>query len=273
MQEAQLAINSISTRQESLEEALRAYAIAGFHYVEFALPLVKNWIAQQHTVDDVRHLLAQHQLQAIGGFETHVECFTSLNAQRANHQIHLANAQLIHELGGGTLVVGTDGPPQASFDALHTVADVFRDLASKMEGMNVNLALEFNWSPLVKSLKSATYVCEQVDHPQVGILFDPAHYYVTSTKLEHLAPTTVRWIKHVHLNDMVDKPGEFTDCNADRVLPGQGILDLPVLISILEQCGYTGFFSIEMFNDDLWHLPVFEAASQCYQSLLPLCNS
>ena len=273
MQEAQLAINSISTRQHSLEEALSAYTAAGFHSVEFALPLVKDWLAPHHTVDDVRHLLAEHHLQAIGGFETHVECFTPLHAQRTNHQIHLANARLIHELGGGTLVVGTDGPPRASFDALDTVADVFRDLASKIEGMNVHIALEFNWSPLVKSLKSAVYVCERVDHPQVGILFDPAHYYVTSTKLEHLVPTTVRWIKHIHINDMRDKPGEFADCNADRVLPGEGILDLPALISLLEQGGYAGFFSIEMFNDDLWQLPVFEAASRCYQSLLPLCHA
>lgn len=273
MQEAQLAINSISTRQKSLEEALEAYAIAGFRAVEFFLPLVKEWIARQHTVDDVCQLLAQYHLQSIGGFETHVECFTSLEAQETNHRIHLANACLLHELGGGTLVVGTDGPPQASYDALDTVAYVLRKLAREIEGMNVNLALEFNWSPLVKSLKSAAYICERVDHPQVGILFDSAHYYTTSTKFEHLVPTTVRWIKHVHVNDMVDRPGEFTDCNADRVLPGQGILDLQALISILEQYGYEGFFSIEMFNDDLWLLPVFDAASRCYHSLLPLCHA
>jgi hypothetical protein len=66
------------------------------------------------------------------------------------------------------------------------------------------------------------------------------------------------------------KPG--SDCNADRVLPGEGILDLPALIAALERHGYDGFFSIELFNEDLWRLPVAEAARRCYRSLLPLCD-
>jgi 2-keto-myo-inositol isomerase len=56
------------------------------------------------------------------------------------------------------------------------------------------------------------------------------------------------------------------------VLPGQGILDLPALIARQEEHGYDGYFSIEMFNRDLWQLPAAEAARRCYESLLPLCQ-
>ena len=63
---------------------------------------------------------------------------------------------------------------------------------------------------------------------------------------------------------MAAKPGELSDCNADRVLPGEGILDLPALIAVLERHGYAGFFSIEMFNADLWAMPAAEAAERCY---------
>ena len=76
----------------------------------------------------------------------------------------------------------------------------------------------------------------------------------------------------MHLDDMRDKPGDLSHCNDDRVLPGQGILDLPALIARLEQHGYQGYFSIEMFNRDLWQLPAAEAARRCYESLLPLCQ-
>src|SRR6185312_14089952 len=101
----QLAINSVSTRQKDLVEALDAYAAAGFRQVEFVLPLVKDWLAEGHTVDDVRGLLKERNLRAIGGFQTHVACFASAEARQANHELNLANAQLIHDLGGGTLVV------------------------------------------------------------------------------------------------------------------------------------------------------------------------
>jgi len=272
MQISQLAINSVSTRHGCLEEALSAYADAGFRNVEFVLPHVKGWMAQGHAVDDVKALLASHGLRAIGGFEAGVECFSVPDRQAANHALHLENARLIHELGGGTLVVGTDGPPQPSLDALDVVAETFRRLAKQIEGLSVNIAIEFNWSPLIKSLRSAVLVAEKVGHPQIGVLFDPAHYHTTVTKFEHLTARAVRWIKHVHLDDMRDKPGELSHCNSDRVLPGEGILDLRAIIGKLEEHGYAGFYSIEMFNDDLWALPAAEAARRCYRSLLPLCQ-
>ena len=52
MNQTQLAINSISTRQDSLAEALSAYADAGFSEVEFHLPLLKQWLASGHSVDE-----------------------------------------------------------------------------------------------------------------------------------------------------------------------------------------------------------------------------
>lgn len=272
MKRSQLAINSVSTTQAGLPEALAAYADAGFPGVEFVLPLAKDWIAQGHTLDNLRTLLASHHLRCIGGFQTHVECFGTPETRRANHDLQLENLLLVHKLGGGTVVVGTDGPGQSSLAALDTIADVLGELTRQIEGLNVSIALEFNWSPVVKSLQSAVHVVKGVNHPQLGILFDPAHYHTTVTKFEHLTADTVPWIKHVHLNDMRDKPGEHSNCNSDRVLPGQGIINLPALITRLEEHGYNGFYSIEMFNEELWQLPAAEAARQCYQSLLPLCE-
>ena len=58
---------------------------------------------------------------------------------------------------------------------------------------------------------------------------------------------------------------------ATRV-PGERLLDLRESISALERNGYGGYFSIELFNADLWQLPAKEAARRCYESPLPLCD-
>jgi len=268
VKDEQIAINSISTRHAGLEEAVAAYAAAGFPNVEFHLPLVKTYLDAGHTVGDVRALLDANGMRAIGGFQLPVICFGDEAAMADNRQAQVANATLIHELGGGTLVVGTDGPATPSLDALPVVADGFRILLEQIEGLDVTIALEFNWSPLVKSLQSAVRVCELVDHPQLGVLFDPAHYYTTVTKFEDLTEANVRWIRHVHLDDMADKPGELSNCNSDRVLPGSGVLDLQALIDAIEQHAYAGYFSIEMFNDDLWAMPPADAARLCRESLV-----
>lgn len=56
------------------------------------------------------------------------------------------------------------------------------------------------------------------------------------------------------------------------MLPGEGAIDLPEIISALERNGYEGYFSIEMFSAKLWELPAKDAARRCYESLLPLCE-
>ena len=106
----------------------------------------------------------------------------------------------------------------------------------------------------------------------VGVLFDPAHYHCTPTKFDQLNAETIPLIKHVHVDDMRDKPGELSDCNGDRVLPGQGCLDLPTLCGQIETHGYQGYFSIEMFSDELWAMPAGEAAKLMYESLRYLCG-
>ena len=97
----------------------------------------------------------------------------------------------------------------------------------------------------------------------VGVLFDTAHYYCTPTKFDQLSIENVSLIKHVHINDMKDIPAEFCDHNRDRVLPGQGCLDLSSILNRLELHGYCGDFSIEMFSQRLWNLPTEDAAKEC----------
>jgi sugar phosphate isomerase/epimerase len=170
------------------------------------------------------------------------------------------------------MIVHTDGPEQVTAGSLNPIARALVDLAEATEDVGVDIAVEFNASPVVKSLQSGVRVSEIADHPRVGVLFDTAHYHVTPTKLSDVNEDSVKWIKHVHLNDMPDKPADLTHRDFDRVLPGEGVLDLPEIISALEKGGYEGYFSIELFNAELWELPTKEAARSCYESLLPLCE-
>jgi 2-keto-myo-inositol isomerase len=272
MKAEQLAINSQCTSHRNLEEALDAYAAAGFRNVEPHLNLVKDWLDDGHTVEQTRELFEARGLRIVASSQLEVACFGSPDALLPNLRANAANAGLVQDLGGNKLIVGTDGPEQVSIEALDAIARALSDLARSTEGLEVDIALEFNWSPVVKSLPSAVRVAEKAGHPRVGVLFDPAHYQTTPTKLRDLDADAVRWIKHVHLNDMPDKPADLTHRDFDRVLPGEGVLDLREIITTLEQGGYDGFFSIELFNADLWRLPAKEAARRCYESLLPLCE-
>ena len=279
MKKSQLGINSVSTKG-TLEEKLFAYHRAGFTQVEFVLSDVKDYLQRGHSTADVQKLLEENQLSCIGGFECGVEAFSTSEARASNQALLVENAKLLGQLGATTMVVGTDGPPQGStLDAesiIEEIAQAFSVVAKKIAASGVTLCIEFNWSPVVKSLRTAAEIAQRANElggvSNVGVLFDPAHYHCTPTKFEELSTENIALIKHVHVDDMADKPGELSNCNSDRVLPGQGILDLPALFGRIESAGYRGNFSIEMFSDELWSLPSEAAAQRMMKSLLPLCE-
>jgi 2-keto-myo-inositol isomerase len=272
MRADQIAINSVSTKHDSLDEALPAYAAAGFKQVEFVIPQIKQWFSAQpgRTVKEFKALLDKQGLRSIGGFETIIQSFGDEDSRKQNHELHVRNAELIDALGGGTIVVGTDGDNKNNLETLRTIGRTMRSVVAQFP-RSVKLAVEFNWSPVVKSVRSAHVVVEEAADPRVGILFDPAHFHCTSSKFEDLTPDVIKHIAHVHVDDMRNLPGEHSNCNADRMLPGEGILDLKRLLGTIEQGGYRGAFSIEMFNEDLWKLPVDEAARRCYAAMMKLC--
>jgi 2-keto-myo-inositol isomerase len=272
MKAQRLAINSQCTFHWNLEEALDAYSAAGFRCVEPHLNLVKNWLDDGHTVDEARELFESRELRVVASSQLEVMCFGSPDARMPNLRANAENARLIRELGADKMIVGTDGPEQNSVKALDAVAGAMWNLAEATEDVGVDIAIEFNWSPIIKSLQSAVRVAEIANHPRVGVLFDTAHFHVTPTKLRDINDRSVRYIKHVHLNDMPGIPADLTHRDFDRVLPGEGVIDLPEIILRLEQNGYEGYFSIEMFSAELWKLPAKEAARRCYESLLPLCE-
>lgn len=269
MKAQQIAINSVSTTHADIAEALDAYAFAGFTQVEFCIPHVKKYLANGHTLADVKALLAKHKLRSIGGFETTVQSFGDADAIKKNHQLFIDNADLIADLGGGTIVCGTDGDADNNIATLKSIGKTMGTLIKQMH-KDVKLAIEFNWSPVVKSIKSAAIVVEEAADPRVGILFDPAHYHCTPMKMEDLTEHVCNLIGHVHVDDMREVPGDRANCNADRVLPGQGILPLKEMFSRIEGAGYKGSFSIEMFNADLWAMPPKEASKMMYESMLTL---
>jgi 2-keto-myo-inositol isomerase len=272
MKPEQLAMHSLTTSHRNLEEALDAYAAAGFRNVEPYLSLVKAWMVDGHTMEQTRELFGSYGLRLIASSELAVECFHASDVLLHNLRANAENARLIRELGGSAMIVHTDGPEQVTAGSLNPIARALVDLAEATEDLGVDIAVEFNASPVVKSLQSAVRVAEIADHPRVGVLFDTAHYHVTPTKLADINEDSVKWIKHVHLNDMPDVPADLAHRDFDRVLPGEGVLDLPEIISALERGGYEGYFAIELFNADLWALPAKKTARRCYESLLSLCE-
>ena len=65
-----------------------------------------------------------------------------------------------------------------------------------------------------------------------------------------------------HINDYPADPPLAKISDADRVFPGDGVCELPKIIRRLLDNGFTGTFSLELFNPEYWKRDATEVATE-----------
>lgn len=171
----------------------------------------------------------------------------------------------------GTLVlphvddVGTPIPDSAEVeDRIGTVADL-----AVARGLNVcveYMGLRPSDPPEngVRTLPGALDVLGRVGRSNAGVLIDSYHWHLSgSPDLQQIPPTMPLW---VHFNDApagID-PDQLRDKH--RVLPGEGVIDLPRLLTELTAWGWSGPVSVEVKHPDLHAMSPLDAARTAYRA-------
>jgi sugar phosphate isomerase/epimerase len=152
-----------------------------------------------------------------------------------------------------------------------TVVQGLRVIGDEARRAGVRIGLEpvnriggEDWT-MISSLAEAVELLDDADHPALGIQFDTWHLWNTPNVVEQIAEHVNRLVG-VHVADW----REPTRSWADRVLPGDGKADLPVLLGALEAAGWDGYYDVEIFSDNgsfgnawpdsLWDEPAEELA-------------
>lgn len=101
----------------------------------------------------------------------------------------------------------------------------------------------------------------EMGQPNVGLLVDSFHWFTAGHTPEELAAVPVEQIVHVHLNDAPARPRD-EQIDSQRLLPGEGVIDLLGFLTALKTVGYTGYMGIETFSKELTALPPDQAAAR-----------
>jgi sugar phosphate isomerase/epimerase len=142
----------------------------------------------------------------------------------------------------------------------------FTECARILAGSNVRLGLEF-LGPLhlrkafphefiwrMNEMLEFTKECG----PNVGLLLDVWHWHHAGATTDDILAAGREAIVHVHFNDAPNLPPEQIRDN-QRLLPGEGVIDLVGFLRALEKIGYTDALSVEVFGR-LKDVPPEEAA-------------
>ncbi len=112
------------------------------------------------------------------------------------------------------------------------------------------------------TLESALQVLEAADHPLGTTVLDPFHVFRGGGSIESIALLQAPQIAVSHFNDAPASPARTRQNDGHRVWPGLGHLDLRRYLTLLEQTGYRGVLSLELFREDLWSRDPFDVARE-----------
>jgi sugar phosphate isomerase/epimerase len=158
--------------------------------------------------------------------------------------------------------------------ARQVVVDGLRTIAGEAERLGLRIALEPYqrdggelWT-IASTIPEAVALIEDAgDRPALGIQFDAWHLWNTPTLHEDIHDEIDRFAG-VHVADVRGPTRSW----ADRVLPGEGVADVPAILRSLDRAGWDGPYDIEIFSDDgafggelpdsLWALPAEETLAR-----------
>ena len=146
-------------------------------------------------------------------------------------------------------------------DEWQRVVDCYQAIGPALAQHNVHIAIE----PLnrfetyfLNTAADAVKLCDQINHPNVGILFDTFHANIEEKNIADGYRTVARHLKHVHT------------CENDRGIPGTGHVAWPQVFQALREIGYDGWLTIESFGFSLGEL---SAAASIWRDVAPTPES
>ena len=248
-------LNTSTIKPQSLMDKIRLVGKAGYDGIELWLNDVWEFVARGGEVSDIEKALADHGL-----------IVPSVIAMRQwgdfegwEHQLVLDEAKRRFALGarlGAPFIVAT--PPLENPKTDHLPARYAELLAiGRQEGIRPTFEY-ISFFKSVHTLKKAWEIVQIADDPDATLILDAFHNWNSGSTESELRSIPVDRISHYHIDDADPAKEAGTQTDPDRVMPGDGQIDLKAEIKALKEMGYDGTVSLELFNQSWWELDPME---------------
>ena len=151
---------------------------------------------------------------------------------------------------GSPLVVCTPPMEQPGFDHLH---DRYRDLLQIGRETGVRAVLEYiSFFASLNNVPDTVTVLDRCGDPDACTILDAFHNWNHRTTLDDIRALPLERIAHYHIDDAAPGIPSGQQTDPDRVMIGEGVIDLKAELGVLKEKGYDRWLSLELFNATLW---------------------
>jgi sugar phosphate isomerase/epimerase len=156
-------------------------------------------------------------------------------------------------------------------EARALVRERLRRLGEALAPSGLRLAVEFIgvrtlWPdlphPFCQRYGDLLGLLEETRCANVGLLLDSYHWYGAESTLQEVAQTPRQRIVYLHINDAKPGPQALLQ-DGDRLLPGEGVIDLPGWLAAVARTGYDGCLAPEVLGPRLQGMTSEQAAVAC----------
>lgn len=231
----------------ALDEKLRAIASAGFEAVEI---FENDLLSFGSGPRDIANLCKDLNLeicafQPFRDFEGMPEPQRSRNFARAERKF-----DLMQELGTDLLLICSNVSP-ASLGGIDRAADDFRELGDRAAKRSLRVGYEaLAWGRHVNDYRDAWEIVRRADHPAIGVILDSFHALAPGFPVRAMASIPGDKIFLVQLADAPKLELDILSWSRHfRSFPGQGDLPVGEFMQAIAATGYSGPWSLEIFND------------------------
>ncbi|MEZ6132008.1 MAG: sugar phosphate isomerase/epimerase [Planctomycetaceae bacterium] len=253
------SLNSSTIRTTPILRKIEVAAKAGYAGIELWHDDIDAHIQAGGTLQDVRKCVDDHGLLV----PTTIHMKDWFQPAGAEHQAALDIARRKLEQAAAVGAKHTvAGPPHGRAD---------RELGKRHYHELLELGATFGVRPAfeylgfvedLKTIDDAIEIIEGSAHPAACLVLDPFHCYVGGGGMESIARLNADQVAISHFNDAPADPPPQTQRDPDRVMPGDGAMDLKRYCDLLRQIQYSGFLSLELFRPDLWEQDPLQVAIQ-----------
>jgi sugar phosphate isomerase/epimerase len=254
-----------------LEAKLRAMREAGFTQVM----LSAADIAAHPDGDRAAVAAVRASGLRVTGFQV-LRDFEGLAGHLHAYKVDIAKAMLevCRALGSNVLLVCSSTSSHATEDRESLRQDL-RKLAMLAMPLNIRIAYEaLSWGRHINEYQQAWEIVDTAERTNLGLALDSFHMLASGSSLEALEEITPEKIFLVQLADFMwqeirSREERIQTARHFRVFPGEGVHSESVadLVRRLDDMGYRGDYSFEVFNDDYTQLPPRVVAERARRSV------